>query len=256
VNRARGLLARLRSSLRPEEHVSDDVLVERVRAALGHACTHAGAIEVTTREGAVMLRGPVLDREHRRVLRSVGRVRGVRSIESELQPHVAPTNVPGLQDSMPMAGWVRPRATRCGQIMKRDVQTVGERDAVQRAADLMALANVGFLPVCDQRRRVVGTITDRDIVVRVVAKGVSPASWVVGDVMSRKVVACRPEDELEIAEQFMAQYQVARLPITDEDGTLQGVISLSDIAEHEPLRRTGRTLRAVASREAPPSEKN
>ena len=115
----------------------------------------------------------------------------------------------------------------------------------------MSAANIGFLPVCDDGGKVVGTVTDRDIVVRAIARGLDPALARVTEVMSRDVVACRSDDELTLAEQFMANYQVSRLVITDDDGTLEGVISLSDIAEHEPARRAARTLRAVAAREAP-----
>ena len=115
----------------------------------------------------------------------------------------------------------------------------------------MSAANIGFLPVCDDGGKVVGTVTDRDIVVRAIARGLDPALARVTEVMSRDVVSCRPEDELALAEQFMANYQVSRLVITDDDGVLEGVISLSDIAEHEPARRAARTLRAVAAREAP-----
>ena len=115
----------------------------------------------------------------------------------------------------------------------------------------MSVANIGFLPVCDGDRRVVGTLTDRDIVVRGVALGCECGRPTVGEVMSRNVVACRPEDELAVVEQFMAYYQVSRLVITDERDVLVGVISLSDIAEREPAKRAARTLRAVAAREAP-----
>ena len=71
--------------------------------------------------------------------------------------------------------------------------------------------------------------------------------------MSRNVVACRPDDELSVVEQFMAYYQVSRLVISDERDVLVGVISLSDIAEREPAKRAARTMRAVAAREAPPA---
>src|SRR4029079_10447981 len=121
------------------------------------------------------------------------------------------------------------------------------------AAEIMSVANVGFLPVLDGDRRVVGTITDRDIVVRGGALGRAQADRSVADVMSHNVVACRPEDEMAIVEQFMAYYQVSRLVITNERDELVGVISLSDIAEREPAKRAARTLRAVAAREAPRS---
>jgi CBS domain-containing protein len=139
---------------------------------------------------------------------------------------------------------------RCIDIMKSHVQTVSVTDTVQTAAQKMALANVGFLPVSDGAT-LVGTITDRDITIRAVASGRTPAECSVGEVMTRDIVACQPDDDLTTAEQLMAQTQKARLLVTDERGRLVGVLSLSDIAENEPNRRVARTLREVAAREAP-----
>jgi len=250
-NRATGFLARLRARLRPETP-DDDVLRERVRSAIGHVCSHPRAIEVTISDGTAWLSGPVLDNEHDRIIRQVGRIPGVRAIEDGLERHLRANGVPSLQGSRSRALPGTAGSPCCADLMKTDVQIVGENDTIHRAAELMAMANVGFLPVCDRQRKVIGTITDRDIVVRVVADNLPSTAYRVGDVMTANVVACRPDDQLTLAEQFMAQHQVARLPITDDDGTLRGILSLSDIAEREPPRRVGRTLRAVASREAPP----
>jgi CBS domain-containing protein len=249
ANRARGLFAHLRAALRDEE-APDDVVEERVRAALGRVCTHAGAIRVAVFEGDVTLSGPVLQHEHGAVLREVGRVRGVGSLDDRLEGHFRAAHIPGLQESRER-GFVPEPPLRCADVMKRKVMTVREGDSIDRAAEKMALGNLGFLPVCDDDRRVVGTLTDRDIVVRVVAKELAPSTRTVGQVMTRDVVACEPDDELTLAEQVMAQNQVSRLVITDEDGILAGVISLSDLAERETPRRVARTLRAVAAREAP-----
>jgi CBS domain-containing protein len=249
-NRALGLLARLRGRLR-QEAPDDDILTERVRAAVGHVCSHPRAVEVAVSDGTVLLSGPILEKEHNRVIRAIGRIPGVRAVENGLEPHRRANGVPSLQGSRsPSLPWTA-GISRCADLMKRQVQTASANDTIHRAAELMALANVGFLPVCDRQGRLVGTLTDRDIVVRVVADNVPATAYRVGDIMTRDPIACRPEDELSLAEQFMAQHQVSRMPITDEDGTLRGVISLSDLAEHEPARRTGRTLRAITRREAP-----
>ncbi len=249
-NRTLGLIARLRARMRSEPP-DDDILKQRVRSAIGHVCSHPRAIEVLVSNGTAWLSGPVLDKEHDRIIRQVGRIPGVRAIEDGLERHLRANGVPSLQGSRsPTLPWTM-AATCCSDLMKTEVQTISENDTIHRAAELMAMANVGFLPVCDRQRHVIGAITDRDIVVRVVADNLPTTAYRVGDVMSRDVVVCHPDDELTLAEQFMAQHQVSRLPITDEDGTLLGILSLSDIAEREPARRSGRTLRAIASREAP-----
>ena len=95
-----------------------------------------------------------------------------------------------------------------------------------------------------------GTIADRDIVVRGVAAGSPNELGRVGDVMSRQVLACRPDNPPTVAEDLMAQNQVSRLVVLDDEGRLAGVISLSDLVEYEPARRVARTLRALSAREA------
>jgi CBS domain-containing protein len=248
ANRAQGLLARVRASFRPEP-ATDEVIRERVRSALGRSCSHAGALEVSVTDGAVVLSGPILAREHARLLRDASRVRGVRAVHDQLTRHVHPSSIPGLQGGRARAPAAATRV-RGADLMKREVRVIGEDDTVSRAAELMTMANVGFLPVCDRQRRVIGTLTDRDVVVRVIARDRSPGTCLVGDVMTRDVVACRADDDISLAELAMAQRQVSRLLVTSADGTLEGVISLSDIAAREPARRAASTLRAVAFREA------
>jgi CBS domain-containing protein/uncharacterized protein YunC (DUF1805 family) len=248
INHVRGWRARLRARLR-RDPAADEVIEERVRAALGRVSNHVSSIEVAVVDGRVALCGPILESEHARVVRTARRINGVRTLDDWLERH-RHADIPELQ-SAPQ----KPRAAagrrRCADIMKTVPQSVREDDPLRLAAEIMSAANIGFLPVCDDGGRVVGTVTDRDIVVRGIALGFDPSLRRVGDVMSRNVIACRPEDELALAEQFMANYQISRLVVTDEDDVLQGVISLSDIAEHEPARRAARTLRSVAAREAP-----
>jgi CBS domain-containing protein len=245
MNHARGFMARLRTRLRSEAG-PDEVIEERVRAALGRACSRPSAIEVAVADGCVALHGPILEREHRRVLRTARRVRGVRAVEDALELHRR-ADVAQLDGGRPRAG---ARRRRCSDVMKLVPQAVREDDPLRLAAEIMSAANIGFLPVCDDAGKVVGTITDRDIVIRAVAPGLDLEARPVGEVMSRNIVACRPDDELTLAEQFMAQYQVSRLVVTDDDDVLEGVISLSDIAEYEPAARAARTLRSIAAREA------
>jgi uncharacterized membrane protein len=95
-NRALGTIASVRSRFAADE-VSDDVLEERVRARLGSVVRHPGSIEVSARDGCVTLRGPILAGDVNRLLRRVGAVRGVRSVDNQLEVHRAPDDVPGLQ---------------------------------------------------------------------------------------------------------------------------------------------------------------
>jgi CBS domain-containing protein len=107
----------------------------------------------------------------------------------------------------------------------------------------------GFLPVCDASRKALGTVTDRDLAVRILAEGRAP-STPVDAVLTREVVACQPDDDLHKAEDLMGLYQKSRIMCVDGDGKLVGVISLSDIAQKEKGARAAQTLRQVSEREA------
>jgi CBS domain-containing protein len=141
---------------------------------------------------------------------------------------------------------------RCQEIMKQTVQCVSPEDSVQTAATRMREANVGFLPVCDESSKVLGTITDRDLALRIVADE-RPMSTRVSDVMTQEIVACRPEDDVTKAEDMMGKNQKSRIMCIDARGRLMGVISLSDLAQRQQDgARTAYTLRRVTAREARP----
>lgn len=137
--------------------------------------------------------------------------------------------------------------TQCQQIMKRDVECLSPRDAVHDAARKMRDENIGFLPVCDEAMQVLGTVTDRDIAIRLVAEQ-RPSSTAVEQIMTKEVVACRPEDDISEAEELMAERRKSRIMCVEDDGTLVGVISLSDIAELDGSRAAS-TLDRVSRRE-------
>ena len=137
---------------------------------------------------------------------------------------------------------------RCEEIMKKDVESVSPQDTVQTAAKRMRDENIGFLPVCDQSKKVQGTITDRDLTIRVLGEA-RPATTPVKDVMTREVVAIRPQDDLRKAEELMSKNHKSRIMCVDDGGRLVGVISLSDIAQREDASRAAQTMRAVSERE-------
>jgi CBS domain-containing protein len=138
---------------------------------------------------------------------------------------------------------------RCETVMKQEVAYVMTDDSVQEAAFIMRDQNVGFLPVCDNRGRVVGTLTDRDLAVRVVADALDVTTTLVGRVMTHELVSCRPEDELTDAERLMATHRKSRIVITDEADHLIGVISLSDVVTRDSNKHAAHTLRKIVERE-------
>jgi CBS domain-containing protein len=112
--------------------------------------------------------------------------------------------------------------------MTRDVKCVKANDAIQAAAQIMAQVNCGSVPVCDENSKVIGMVTDRDIVVQAVAKGSTNAT--IRDCMTGQVVTCRPETDAHEAADLMAQHQIRRLPVVDASGKLCGICSIGDLA--------------------------
>ena len=135
----------------------------------------------------------------------------------------------------------------CRDLMKSEVHCVSMDATVSDAAKLMRDEQIGFLPICDEEKNVIGILTDRDIAVRVVADNRS-LDEPVASFMTPEIVACRSEDDLSVAQELMGELQVSRIICLNEDGELDGVISLSDIAQVEDNAAV--TLRNVSVREA------
>lgn len=106
----------------------------------------------------------------------------------------------------------------------------------------------GVLPVVDADRRVLGILTDRDIVLRACATGAVLADTPVSALMSREVVTCNASDSLQAAQELMILHQKQRLPVL-EGGQLVGVLSLTDIAQVEEPIRVARLVREITARE-------
>jgi CBS domain-containing protein len=138
---------------------------------------------------------------------------------------------------------------KCQDVMKGTVHCAQREDTVQSAATTMRDKQIGFLPVCDGDQ-VVGALTDRDITIRLATTNRSASDAKVREIMTEEVVCCRPEDDLAEAERLMATRQKSRIVVTDENGTLRGVISLSDVAARDTATRAAVTLKNVATREA------
>jgi CBS domain-containing protein len=138
----------------------------------------------------------------------------------------------------------------CQDLMKSEVECFRTLDSVQEIARRMRDVNVGFVPICDADGRPLGTLTDRDIAIRVCAEGRAAAGVRAGEVMTRETVTCRGSDDVERAEKLMAEHHKSRIMVVNDEGRLVGVISLSDVAEQDGHRAV-ETLRRVAEREVP-----
>ncbi len=116
--------------------------------------------------------------------------------------------------------------------MTKDVASCTPNVSARGAARLMAEEHVGSLPVVadGDGRRLVGVVTDRDLVMRVLAPGRDGEATRIEEVMTKKVVTCLPGDDLDEAIDRMMAKQIRRLYIVDADGRLEGVIAQADIA--------------------------
>lgn len=142
----------------------------------------------------------------------------------------------------------------CRDLMKSPAISCSVDDTAARAAAVMRTRKLGFLPVCDSEGRVVGTVTDRDLTVRVLAECFqSTAARLLPStplrlVMTHGPVTCAPHDDLTVAEERMRRYHKSRIICVDENRKPLGVISLSDIARGD-MAHVGELLREITERE-------
>ena len=138
---------------------------------------------------------------------------------------------------------------RCEEVMTGNPKCCVPSDTIARAAKLMKTGDVGAVPVCDDRtgRKLIGIVTDRDIVVKVVAEGRDPNTTRIQDVMTREPFSCEAGDDIEKAFESMSLFQVRRIPVVGNGGELVGIISQADIAiRGSQPQRTAEVLSSVS----------
>lgn len=134
---------------------------------------------------------------------------------------------------------------RVSEAMTRDVRIAHPNQNLREVARIMAEYDVGCLPV-GERDRLVGMITDRDIAVRAVAKGKSPESTTVREIMSDEVLYCYDDQQISEVAQNMAEVQVHRLPVLNRDKQLVGILALADIANCEGAELAGSAVCGIS----------
>ena len=130
-------------------------------------------------------------------------------------------------------------------VMTSNPCTIDADKPVAYAAKMMKQENVGIAPIVEGDR-LVGTLTDRDIVVRVVAEGKDPQTVTTREVASTAPVTVDPQQDLEEALRLMATHQVRRLPVVEEDGRVVGVVAQADVAREADERRTGEVIEQIS----------
>ena len=129
--------------------------------------------------------------------------------------------------------------------MTSDPCAIDADKPVAYAAKMMKDEDVGFAPIVEGDR-LVGTLTDRDIAVKVVAEGKDPQATLVREVAATDMVTVQPEQELSEALQLMARNQIRRLPVVEEGGRLVGVVAQGDVAQEAESQKVGRMVEDIS----------
>lgn len=142
----------------------------------------------------------------------------------------------------------RKERVRCRDIMTAKVSTASGEMTLAQIAQMMRDGDIGVLPVVEsETNKLVGIVTDRDVVVRAVAEN-KDAETPVSEVMTTELYTAQPDDFAFAAIRTMGERQVRRIPIVDEQGVLQGIVSMADVAlEMEDEREIAETLEEISS---------
>jgi CBS domain-containing protein len=130
-------------------------------------------------------------------------------------------------------------------VMTSNPVSIVADNPVFEAARIMKQEDVGIVPVVEGGR-LVGTVTDRDIVTRVVAEGKDPQSVIVREIASTDLVTVDPQQDLDDALRLMASHQVRRLPVVEEGGRLVGIVAQADVAREANDKKTGELVEEIS----------
>lgn len=133
---------------------------------------------------------------------------------------------------------------KVSEVMSRNVQLAAPDQSIRKAAQLMQQHDIGSLPV-GENERLVGIVTDRDIVVRAIAQGRDPDTPI-REVMTDDIQYCSEEDDVDEVSRRMAQLEIRRLPVLDSDQRVIGMMSLANVA-HSQDDAAERAVKGVAT---------
>jgi CBS domain-containing protein len=130
--------------------------------------------------------------------------------------------------------------------MTTDVSCCTADTPIAEVAKLMVQHDCGEIPVCDEARRPIGVVTDRDIVTRIIARDHDPRARAARDCMSEPVVTANPDMPVEQAANLMAERRVRRIPVVDEHGATVGMLAQADLARHASKQRTAEVVEEIS----------
>jgi CBS domain-containing protein len=130
-------------------------------------------------------------------------------------------------------------------LMTENPCSIDAGKSVAYAAKMMRDEDVGLAPIVEGDK-LIGTLTDRDIAIRVVAEGKDAEQTTVREVASTNLVTIDPQQDLDEALRLMAKHQVRRLPVVEEDGRLVGVVAQADVAREGDVEKTGQVVQEIS----------
>ena len=136
-------------------------------------------------------------------------------------------------------------AKKARDIMTGSPECIGENDSIIDAAKKLQKLDIGSMPICGEDNRLKGMLTDRDIVVKVLAEGRDPSSTTAGELGQGKPVTIGADDSIQLAIKTMADHQVRRLPVIDGH-ELIGIVSQADIAGNAEDEDTGQLVEMIS----------
>jgi CBS domain-containing protein len=136
----------------------------------------------------------------------------------------------------------------CEEVMTPSPTCCRPEQTAVEAAELMQREDVGLVPVVSgDKAKLIGVLTDRDIVLKVVAAGRDPRGTSVSEVMTNEPITCLPQESVESVMELMATRQVRRIPIVDKDGSIVGIVAQADIATRLGTpEETGQVVQAIS----------
>ena len=131
-------------------------------------------------------------------------------------------------------------------VMTSPAECVGEKETIADAAKKLAQLGVGSMPICGEDDRLKGMLTDRDIVVKVLAEGKDPSTVTAGDLGEGKPVTIGADDSVEETLSVMSEHAIRRLPVIDGHD-LVGIVSQADVAKALPEEKVGDLVEAISA---------
>ncbi len=138
---------------------------------------------------------------------------------------------------------------KCNEVMTKNPFCCLPNDVVVKVAQLMKSKEIGSIPVVEneETNKLVGIVTDRDLALKIVAEGRDPQKTKVEDVMSRKVVTCRDDDDMHKALDAMSKHQLRRIPVVDKDNRIVGIIAQADVATRvNDAKKTAELVKGIS----------